>query len=143
MLFSEDAILGTFVCKEPPWEERIKMDTFELSVISKAAAISAIVTDVTLGPNSPEFDMNESGVVKSGMLLLNNSIMDNSPTSKWNSLDVSHTSLGSNSSGEFDSQFSNMYLSKLFCEIQEIRQQRVKMSRYCILLVHVANNQII
>nr|CAD7405341.1 unnamed protein product [Timema cristinae] len=126
MLFSEDAILGTFVCKEPPWEERIKMDTFELSVISKAAAISAIVTDVTLGPNSPEFDMNESGVVKSGMLLLNNSIMDNSPTSKWNSLDVSHTSLGSNSSGEFDSQFSNMYLSKLFCEIQEIRQQRVK-----------------
>nr|CAD7569411.1 unnamed protein product [Timema californicum] len=63
------------------------MDKFELSVISKAAAISAIVTDVTLGPNSPEFDMNESGVVKSGMLLLNNSIPDNSPTSKWNSLD--------------------------------------------------------
>nr|CAD7396158.1 unnamed protein product [Timema poppensis] len=102
------------------------MDKFELSVISKAAAISAIVTDVTLGPNSPEFDMNESGVVKSGMLLLNNSIPDNSPTSKWNSLDISHTSLGSNSSGEFDSQFSNMCLSKLFCEIQEIRQQRVK-----------------
>nr|CAD7591373.1 unnamed protein product [Timema genevievae] len=87
---------------------KIKMDKFELSVISKAAAISALVTDVTLGPNSPEFDMNESGAVKSGMLLLNNSILDNSPTPNWKSLDVSHTSLGSNSSGEFDSQFMRL-----------------------------------